>query len=167
MIGYSNRLANQLMAILNANADTSFPFDKGGPIMLTSFVNLDKLDQSSSLGRLMAEQVGARFTQRGYLVIDPRLDADNIHIVPRSGELALSRKLQNLSKQHHVQAILVGNYSVAQESTQDKLFVNLKLIRVRDNLVISSLSSSTYLKDPEDTLIENNWGRTIAVKERS
>ncbi len=90
------------------------PFDRDSRLMLTSFATLDNLEETSSLGRLMAEQIGARLTQQGFTIIDPRLNPNNIQIVPKSGEFMLSRDVLKLTTKHDIQAVVAGHYTVAK-----------------------------------------------------
>lgn len=103
------------------------------PILITSFVDIDNLKQSSTFGRITAEQVGSKFSQLGYPVIEMKL-RNSIFIKELSGEFILSRELKSISSLHDAQAVLVGTYAVASES----VYVTAKLIRTSDGVILSS-----------------------------
>ncbi|MBF0358353.1 MAG: hypothetical protein HQL70_07070 [Magnetococcales bacterium] len=138
-------------------------FDRSSRLMLTSFVTLDDLEKTSSLGRLMAEQIGARLTQQGFTIIDPRLAPDNIQIVPKSGEFMLSRDVLKLSTKHDIQAVVAGHYTVAQTADGVKLFVNIKIIRASDNVVLSSLASGVVINQAIRSLLDDNKDKDVKV----
>jgi len=103
------------------------------PILITSFVNIDDLTSSSTFGRITGEQVGSRFSQSAYSVIEMKV-RNSIFIKERSGEFILSRELKMLSTLHDAQAILVGTYAVGATS----VYVTAKLIATKNNIVIAS-----------------------------
>lgn len=106
---------------------------KDAPVVIASFVELDRLGESSTLGRMLADQVSARLTQHGYQVQELRLRS-NILIKEGLGELLLTRELKELSASQKVQAVIVGTYVVAPE----KVFLNIKLVRPLDNRILAA-----------------------------
>ena len=105
----------------------------------TSFVNLDNFEQSSSFGRLFAEQLIYEFNQRGYPTQEYRAPK-NIRVREGEGELYLTRALGDIS-------VPPGSVVVAGTYYADKqaVFVNARLLRPSDgrvmrtaNLVLSS-----------------------------
>jgi len=105
----------------------------GSPILYASFVNVDDLQNSSSLGRIMSQQVTTPFSNNGYYVVEMLL-RQNVYIKQREGEFLLSRELKNISSDHNAQAVIVGTYAVGTEN----VYVSAKLIDVRNNKVLSS-----------------------------
>jgi len=104
------------------------------PMMVTSFANIDNLEESSTLGRLLAEQIASRMSQKGYSVVEIKLSQDSLFIKERTGEFILSRKLGNISSQFNAHYVIVGTYSVGGAS----VYVSARIVRVSDNLIISS-----------------------------
>jgi len=49
-------------------------------VLVASFVNLNNLEASSGFGRLIAEQIASRFSQRGYRVIELKLRQSSVFI---------------------------------------------------------------------------------------
>lgn len=104
------------------------------PILVTSFVNIDNLQQSSTFGRVVAEQIGSRIAQYGYKMIEMKMRTGSIFVQEQTGELILSRQLREISFQHDAYAIVVGTYGASKES----VYVTAKLIRAKDSVILSS-----------------------------
>ncbi len=104
------------------------------PILVTSFVNIDNLQQSSTFGRVIGEQIGSRIAQQGYKVIEMKMRTSNIFVQRQTGELVLSRELREISLQHDAYAVVVGTYGESKES----VYVTAKLIRAKDSVILSS-----------------------------
>jgi TolB-like protein len=77
-------------------------------ILVASFVNINNLQESSTLGRMLAEHVASRLSQRGYKVIDMRLRTGSVFMEEGRGEFLLSRDLREVSKNHNAAAVVVG-----------------------------------------------------------
>lgn len=106
--------------------------EKGIPLLVATMVNIDSLNQSSRLGRLVSEQIAARLAQSGYNVVEMKL-RNNVYIREGAGELLLSRDVRDLSKNHNAQVVVVGNYAVAA----GYICLTLKAVTVADNRVIA------------------------------
>ncbi|MCK5876622.1 MAG: hypothetical protein KAG43_03215 [Candidatus Marithrix sp.] len=104
------------------------------PILVTSFVNVDNVQQSSTFGRVIGEQIGSRLAQRGYKIIEMKMRTSNVFVQERTGELLLSRELREISFQHDAYAVVVGTYGIGKES----VYVTAKLVRAKDSVILSS-----------------------------
>ncbi|MBF0159931.1 MAG: hypothetical protein HQL58_10465 [Magnetococcales bacterium] len=102
-------------------------------ILPATFVNLDNLNQSSALGRLLSQQVASRLTQHGFAVVEAKV-RHSMLVRKHGGEFLLSRELTQMANQFKAQAILVGSYSVARS----QLYVNTQLIRLSDQVAVAS-----------------------------
>ena len=107
--------------------------DKKQPIMVTTVVSLDNLEKTSTLGRLISEEVASRLTQNGYHMIEIKFNNGNLYVRKNQGELVLTREVKNLATTYSAQAVIVGTY--AQSS--DLVFVNLKIVQPETNLVLA------------------------------
>ena len=128
----------------------SVPLPKDAPLIVATFVDLDRLEHSSTLGRMLAEQVAARFTQQGYPVIELKLRG-SVFVQEGKGELLLSREVKELSLAHNVQAVVVGTYA----SGPGRLFLNLKIVRPTDNRVLSAHDVAMDLDETTTTLLNS------------
>ncbi|WP_312843082.1 FlgO family outer membrane protein [Diaphorobacter nitroreducens] len=115
-----------LMASNHGAADAlllQVPLDPDTPVLVATVVQLDRLDESSRLGRLVAEQLAGRLAQRGLRVTELRM-RETLAMRPGQGELLLSRHAQEVARAQAAQAVLVGTYAVAPQA----VYVSLKLV---------------------------------------
>ncbi|BBO19641.1 MAG: hypothetical protein AMXMBFR31_02510 [Candidatus Desulfobacillus denitrificans] len=124
------------------------PIEKNIPLLVATIVNIDALNQSSRLGRLVSEQIAARLTQRGYNVVEMKLRS-NVYIREGTGELLLSRDVRDLSKSHNAQAVVVGNYAVAS----GYVYLTLKAVAVTDNRVVAAVNYLLPLTENNKALL--------------
>lgn len=103
------------------------------PLLSATFVDINNLEMSSGLGRVIGEQLGSRFAQQGFTVVEIKM-RNNIFVQEGAGEFALSRSVREISQSHNAAAVIAGTYAVGRQS----VFVNARLIRATDNLVLAS-----------------------------
>ncbi len=104
-----------------------------GSLILASFADIDNLENSSTFGRIVAQQIGSVFSSQGYKIIEMLLRG-NVYIGKGEGEFLLSRALKDLSSEHDAQAVIVGIYAVGSKS----VYVTAKLIQASDSIVLAS-----------------------------
>ena len=104
-------------------------------VIVTTFVSLNDLYETSALGRLMSEHLMGELQKRGAEIIDARIAA-SLQISEGFGEYALSRDMEQLSYVHDAQTVVVGTYSVAA----DEVSVNARLLNQEYGTVLSSAS---------------------------
>lgn len=103
------------------------------PLLAATFVDINNLETSSALGRVIGEQIGSRFAQQGFTVVEIKM-RNNIFVAEGTGELTLSRSVREISQSHNAAAVIAGTYAVARQS----VYVTARLIRATDNLVLAS-----------------------------
>lgn len=113
-------------------------------VIVTTFVNLNDLYETSGLGRLMGEQLMGELQKRGVEIVDART-ATSLQVSEGFGEYALSRDMNQLSYVHGAQAVVVGTYIVAA----DEIAVNARLLNQGNGAVLSSAS----IVFPTDNLV--------------
>ncbi|MFA7383200.1 MAG: FlgO family outer membrane protein [Desulfurivibrionaceae bacterium] len=124
---------NQLGKALIANASEVVADEY--VVAVSTFVSLDNLYATSSLGRYLGEQLLTTLQQAGLEVIEVR-KTPGIMVSPYHGEYALSRSMDEISLVQDAQAVVVGTYAVAGR----EIFVNARLLRNDDKRVLSSAS---------------------------
>lgn len=144
--------ADTLMKRVETDEFLRFDLQRSKPLIVASFVNIDDLLDTSTFGRMAAEQVGSRFAQHGYKVSELKLRTTNIFIEQRRGELALSRELKNISTEHNAQAIIAGTYAKAA----DVVYVTAKIIRASDGTIIASHDYSLPIGPNVRTMLKVN-----------
>jgi hypothetical protein len=142
-------LAEQLIAGIR---DCSL---QGVVALPTAFVNLDNFNETSSLGRLIAEQMFHEFTQRGFPIREYRLPA-TIRVHPGEGELYLSREIGNAAPSPR-SAVIVGTYSGDRRA----LFINARLVKP-DGQVLRTANLVLEGNALTGRLMRSSGGRSLA-----
>ncbi|HPI56993.1 MAG TPA: FlgO family outer membrane protein [Syntrophales bacterium] len=133
-------------------SQSKVPMGENDAVIVASFVNINNLQESSTQGRMLAEHVASRLSQRGYKVIDMRLRMDSVFMEEGKGEFLLSRNLRNVSKAHNASAVVVGTYGEALYGT----YVSARIINPADNTIISSADYGMVLgRDAPEYLKRN------------
>jgi TolB-like protein len=106
---------------------------KTSPLLVASFVNIDNLNESSTFGRMISEQISTRFKQLGYSSIEMKLRT-TIFIKEGSGEFLLSRELSDISSKHNANAVVVGTYAIAS----DRVYLTVRVVNTTDSTILAS-----------------------------
>ena len=109
------------------------PLDPRRSVIVSTLVSVDRLGESSRLGRMFSEQIAGRLVQRGVRVTEVRL-REQLALQPGQGELLLSRELREVSQTHDAQAVVVGTYAVSGAM----VYVSLKMVNPLGNLVVAA-----------------------------
>ncbi len=107
--------------------------DSSRPLIVATLANINQLEDSSTFGRIIAEQVSGQFSRAGYRMIEMKF-RDKVFMRQNVGELLLTREIKDVAQSHSAQAVIVGTYAESDRF----VYVNLKLIRPGDNIVIST-----------------------------
>ncbi|QGZ38308.1 hypothetical protein IP92_01384 [Pseudoduganella flava] len=121
------KAANVLLAQLNGKLAA----DK--PLIMATVVNIDALDQTSTLGRLISEQISTRMAQGGLKMLEMKLRS-SVYMKRNQGELMLTRELGEVAQNHDAQAVVVGSYA----ETSDMVFINVKVVQPQKNYVLAA-----------------------------
>lgn len=124
---------------LFANLEEPDPYigDLGEGMLVTTFVDINKLYRTSSFGRYLAEQIMNEFQSHSYKVIDMRKSL-SVVVQEKRGEFGLSRDPEEISATASAGAMLTGTYLVGR----DNIIVNARIL---DNESSVLLSSSTVI----------------------
>ncbi len=120
-----------------------FAVSKDQSIIVSSFVNVDNLEESSPFGRMTAEYVASRLAQKGYSIIELKLRQDTLFVKKQKGEFLLSRDVKYISRENNAPLVVVGTYT----GGYDKVYVSARIVRTEDNVIVSS----------SDYAIPMNW----------
>ena len=107
--------------------------DMRSTVLVATLVGVDRLNESSRLGRLFSEQIAGRLVQRGVRVSEVRL-REGLVLQPGQGELLLSREVREVSQAQNAQAVVVGTYAVSASV----VYISLKLVNPVGNQVIAA-----------------------------
>jgi TolB-like protein len=136
-------LADQIDAYYRGNSN--------GPLAVATFVNLDRLYNSSTFGRILGEQLISELAMKGYDVIEMRM-ADSMHVMNDEGEFGLSRDIRTLRQMQNITGIVVGTYAVSP----DRIYVNTRLIDPASSMVVSAGSVEMPVTTEITRLLRNN-----------
>lgn len=148
LLAINRAAADDLLNNAQDNLDTQHR------ILVTTVADLNNLASSAPLGRLVAEQLAARITEKGFKVVEVRLQ-DGVSLLP-GGEFILSRDTQQLpvNRPHTVSRIITGTYSMAEET----VFIQLKLLDFLDKKAIAAHSYTLPItKDIHSLLLDNKF----------
>lgn len=126
IMNVSYKAGDALLAQLNGK------LVQGKPLIMATIVNIDALEQSSTLGRLLSEQITTRLVHGGVKMVEMKL-RNNVYLKRNTGELMLTREIGEVALAHHAQAIVVGSYAESNEF----IFINLKVIQPNTNFVLA------------------------------
>lgn len=114
---------------LERNADRK---SLSNTFIVTSFVNLNRLSETSPFGRLVAENVIHELQVRKWQVFEIRLTKDIV--INESGEFSLSRDIKKLKEQYKIGGIVTGTYSISGGHA----ILNARVIDINTGVVVSS-----------------------------
>ncbi|MBU1352320.1 MAG: hypothetical protein KKB95_10565 [Gammaproteobacteria bacterium] len=118
------------------------PLDRDHAVLVATLVNVDRLSESSRLGRIFSEQIAGRLVQRGLSVTELKM-RESVAMQREQGELLLSRELRDVSRAHDAQAVVVGTYAVSSTI----LYVSIKLVKPDGNLVVAAHNYAVPMDD--------------------
>jgi TolB-like protein len=125
-INSNYKAADALLAQLNGKLVL------GKPLIMATVVNIDALEQTTTLGRLVSEQLSTRMAQGGLSMLEMKL-RNSVYLKRNQGELMLTREIGEVATTHNAQAIVVGSYA----ETSDMVFINVKVIQPNTNFVLA------------------------------
>lgn len=102
------------------------------PLIMATIVNIDALDQTSTLGRLVSEQISTRMAQGNLKMLEMKL-RNSVYLKRGQGELMLTREIGEVAQNHNAQAVIVGSYA----ETSDMVFINVKVVQPQTNFVLA------------------------------
>ncbi|QWD17245.1 hypothetical protein G6700_05840 [Polynucleobacter paneuropaeus] len=114
-------------------------------LVVTDFVDLSTLNETSQLGRLLAQNLMHEMQLRNWSVTDVTF-RKNI-LIESSGEFSLSRDVKQLKPPVQTGSIITGTYV----NTAEGLILNVRMIQVISGAVVST----AQVKLPQDRLISH------------
>jgi len=112
------------------------------PILITTPVNNDKLDETSRFGRTFQNHLVAGFAQRGYAVKEIKLRRDLL-VELNKGEFMLTRNLAEMTSTQHAQAVVVGTYTLVNRI----LYLSIRMVSPTNQAIRGVYEDKVYLDD--------------------
>ncbi len=107
--------------------------DIDATLLSASFVNVDDLEKSSTLGRMISEQISSRMAQNGFRVLEMKLRQHSVYVKEGEGEFLLSRQLQEISTTQNGEMVVVGIYAIAEKS----IYISARVVNAQDSTIIT------------------------------
>lgn len=150
MRGVNYEAADLLMRSYQPAATGNSPAGSA-PFLVATLVNIDHLEQSSTLGRVVSEQISARLVQLGHNVIEMKV-RQSVLMKRNEGEFLLGRDLKEVATAYKAQAVVVGTYAEGASF----IYVSLKLIDPANSRVMAAYD----YRLPLDTQIRSMMRKT-------
>jgi len=112
------------------------------PILVTTLVNNDNLNDTSSFGRSFQNNLIAGFVSRGYAVKEIKLRRDLL-VEQYKGEFMLTRDLQEMAGKQRAQAVMVGTYTLVNRV----LYLSIRLVSPSNQAIRAVYEDKLYLDD--------------------
>lgn len=135
LVSCGYRIADQL--IMNLNQE----INRTDSIIVATFADVNNLEKSSTFGRIIAEQISSRLSQRGYKVSEIKFRKNSVFMQKEKGEFLLSREMRNVSKKYKASALVVGTYGEAFNA----IYLSARIITPTNSLIISSCDFALQL----------------------
>lgn len=102
-------------------------------ILVATAVDVNNVQSTSELGRVLTECIQARLTHNDHDVIHPTVREDHL-LVQHDGQFLLSRDARNLAVDYNARSALVTTYSVVANS----VIVSMKLVSTIENSTVAA-----------------------------
>lgn len=122
-------------------------------MLAASFVNINNLNESSPLGRVISEQIASRLVQHRFKILEMKLRQNSIYIKEGKGEFLLSREIKEISASHDSDYVIVGTYAVAEKG----VYVSARIVNTADNVIISAYNYQIALNLQTESLLNGTW----------
>ncbi len=148
-IGNLNAMIIFMADQLDINNDSKY-FSQ--PTIVSSFVSLDNLKESSKFGRLVAESLIHELQVRNWTVVEIKMA--KTMAINSQGEFSLSRKVDEIRKKYRARSIVTGTYTVSD----DTVIVNGKVLNIDSGIVLSTAQVSIPLDSVSSMVFANQFG---------
>lgn len=154
LIPVSQKAAKDLLANLTR------PLPKENLIVVSSFVNVDDLTQTSSFGRIVSSQVSSSFFKAGYRIKSMELPTDAF-VKSNNGFLQLTDNARSEIKKQGASTLVAGIFAPGRVTA----YVTIRMIDIDSREVISSTDFSVPMGlDTRELLRSRTTGSNIEVK---
>lgn len=136
-----------------ASANNLAAGSSGSPFIVATLVNIDQLEQSSTLGRTISEQIASRMTQMGLGVVELKV-RNGVYMKRNEGEFLLTREIKEVAATHKAQAVVVGTYA----ESASFIFVTLKLVNPANSLILAAYDYVLPLDKQNRSMLRKSSG---------
>ncbi len=118
------------------------PRQPGQPVIVTTLVDNQQLDQTSDFGRNLQNTITSGFVKKGYISREIKLRGD-VLVQANIGEFMLSRDLNEIAGKQNAQAVVVGTYTM----TNRVMYLSIRLVTPQDRTIRAAYDDRLYLDE--------------------
>lgn len=118
------------------------PHQSEQPILVTTLVNNDQLNDTSSFGRSFQNNIIAGLVTRGFAVKELKLRRQLV-VELHKGEFMLTRNLAEMAPLQRAQAVVVGTYTLVNRV----LYLSVRLVSPASQSIRAVYEDKIYLDD--------------------
>nr|WP_299730150.1 FlgO family outer membrane protein [uncultured Endozoicomonas sp.] len=120
-------------------------------ILSTSLADINHLSKTTTLGRVLGEQLSSAMSDIGYNLIEIKMKNSVFISQHNAGEFSLSRSLDNLSKAYNADAVVTGTYAVGSNT----VYISARMIDIRSKRVVATTDFQIPLDADIRMLVRN------------
>mgnify|MGYP001820862604 CR=1 FL=1 len=137
-------------AVKNLLANSKKNLPKNSLVVVSSFVNVDELRQTSSFGRIVSSQIATAFFNSGYRIRGMELPTE-LFVQNNSGLMQLSSKTKSVLKSYGASALVVGVFAPGRRTA----YATLRMLDIETQEVISSTDFSVPMGEDARVLLKS------------
>jgi TolB-like protein len=147
----------------NLNANLQVRLDRTAPLVTAPFANLHDLASTSSLGTILAEELGNAFSRYGYAVADTRAFIPSAFSRKEHGATALSLNADQAGNQPSARHTLTGTYALADGGVR----VWARIVQTSDHAVLAAASCRLRLTAEVQGLLAGSTSPAKATQQHT
>lgn len=110
---------------------------KNSLIVVSTLLNVDNLNQTSSFGRIVSDQIASAFNSLGYQVIGMEMPID-LFVMKEGGRFHLSDETKTMLRHYHASTLVGGVYAPGKHNG----YVSLRMVDINSKNIIASTDFS-------------------------
>lgn len=110
---------------------------KNSLIVVSTLLNVDNLNQTSSFGRIVSDQIASAFNRLGYQVIGMEIPVD-LFIMKEGGRFHLTEETKAMLRHYRASTLVGGVYAPGKRHS----YVSLRMIDITNKNIIASTDFS-------------------------
>lgn len=123
---------------------------KNSLVVVSTLLNVSNLKQTSSFGRIVANQMASAFHNAGYRIIGMEMPIDLLSM-QEGGALYLSDEVKTMLRRYNPAALIGGVYAPGKRT----VYVSLRIVDLKDRMIISSTDLSIPMGPDAKFLLES------------
>ena len=134
---YENRDANLVEesydAVERMQEKIAYKIPKNSLIVVSTLLNVDNMNQTSSFGRIVSDQIASGFNNLGYQVIGMEIPVD-LFVMKEGGRFHLPDDVKEMLRHYHASTLVGGVYAPGKHHS----YVSLRMVDLISKNIIAS-----------------------------